>query len=47
MLITNCEIKSRISGKIAFNMKGGLFTSKMDLKLRGKLGKLYSWSIAL
>jgi hypothetical protein len=43
-----CEIKSRIAmEKGAFNKKRALFTSKMDLELRKKLVKCYSWSIAL
>jgi hypothetical protein len=33
--------------KAAFNKKRALFTSKMDLELRKKLGKYYIWSIAL
>jgi hypothetical protein len=33
--------------KAAFNKKRALFTSKLDLKLRKKLGKCYMWSIAL
>ena len=37
-----CEIKSRIAvGKAAFNKKKTLFTSKLDLNLRKKLGKCY------
>jgi hypothetical protein len=43
-----CEIKSRTAmAKAAFNKKGALFTSKMDLELRKKLVKCYIWSIAL
>ena len=43
-----CEIKSRIAtAKAAFNKKGALFTSTLDLKLRKKLAKCYIWSIAL
>jgi hypothetical protein len=42
-----CEIKSSIAmAKTAFN-KGVLFTSNMDLELRRKLVKCYTWSIAL
>jgi hypothetical protein len=42
-----CEIKSSIAmAKTAFNKKRSLFTSKMDLELRKKLAKCYSWSIA-
>jgi hypothetical protein len=33
--------------KAAFNKKKTLFTSKLDLELRKKLVKCYSWSIAL
>jgi hypothetical protein len=43
-----CEIISRIAiAKAAFNTKGALFTSTLDLKLRKKLLKCYIWSIAL
>jgi hypothetical protein len=43
-----CEIKSRIAmEKVAFNEKGALFTSTLDLELRKKLVKCYIWSIAL
>jgi len=43
-----CKIKSRIAiANAAFNKKGDLFTSKLDLKLRKKLVKCYIWSIAL
>jgi hypothetical protein len=43
-----CEIKCRIAmAKAAFNMKGNLFTSTLDLVLRKKLVKCYIWSIAL
>jgi hypothetical protein len=36
--ICACEIKSMIAmAKAAFNKKGALFTSKMDLELRKKL----------
>jgi len=43
-----CEIKSRIAiAKAAFNKKGALFTSTLDIKLRKKLVKCYIWSIAL
>jgi len=42
------EIKSRIAvAKAAINKKRALFTSTLDLKLRKKLVKCYSWSIAL
>jgi hypothetical protein len=33
--------------KTAFNKKKTLFTSKLDLELRKKLVKCYSWSIAV
>jgi hypothetical protein len=33
--------------KTAFNMKKILFTSKLDIKLRNKLVKLYIWSTTL
>jgi len=33
--------------KAAFNKKGVLFTSTLDLELRKKLLKCYIWSIAL
>jgi hypothetical protein len=43
-----CEIKSKIPmANAAFNNKGVLVTSKMDLELRKKLVKCYMWSIAL
>jgi len=43
-----CEIKWMISmAKAAFNKKGALFTSTLDLELRTKLVKCYIWSIAL
>ena len=43
-----CEIKSRIAmAKAAFNKSRALFTSTLDLKLRKKLVKCYTWSIAL
>ena len=43
-----CEIKSRIAmAKAAFNKKKTLFTSKLDLNLRKKLVKCYTWSMAL
>jgi len=43
-----CEIKSRIAmEKGAFNKKRAPFTSTLDLKLRKKLVKCYTWSIAL
>jgi hypothetical protein len=42
------EIKSRIAmAKTAFNKKKTVSTSKLDLHLRKKLVKCYSWSIAL
>jgi hypothetical protein len=52
-MITNyarctCEIKSRIAmTKATFKKKKVLFTSKLDLNLRMKLAKSYTWSIAL
>jgi hypothetical protein len=33
--------------KAAFNKKRALFTSKMELELRKKQVKYYTWSIAL
>jgi hypothetical protein len=43
-----CEIKSRIAiTKAAFNKKKNLFTSKLDLNLRKRLGRCDVWSIAL
>jgi hypothetical protein len=33
--------------KAALNKKRALFTSKMDLELRKKLVKCYTWSMAL
>jgi hypothetical protein len=46
--ICTSEIKSRIVlAKAAFNKKKALFTSKLDLNLRKKLVKLYTWNIAL
>jgi hypothetical protein len=33
--------------KAAFNKKKTLFTSKLDIKLSNKLGKSFTWSIAL
>jgi hypothetical protein len=43
-----CEIKSRIAmAKAAFNKKRVIFTSTLDLKLRKKLVKCYTWSITL
>ena len=33
--------------KAAFNKKKNLFTSKLDLNLRKRLGKFYVWSMAL
>jgi hypothetical protein len=53
LMITNdarCtrEIKSRIAmAKAEFNKKKNLFTSKLELNLRKKLVKCYTWSIAL
>jgi hypothetical protein len=42
------EIKSRIAlVKATFDKKKVLFTSKLDLNLRMKLVKSYTWSIAL
>jgi hypothetical protein len=41
-------MKQRIAmEKAAFNKKKNLFTSKLDLNLRKKLGKCYIWSMAL
>ena len=46
--ICNCEIKCRIAmAKAAFNKKRALFTSTLDLELRKKLVKCYTWSITL
>ena len=43
-----CEMKSRTAmEKAAFNKKKTLFTSKLDLNLKKKLGKCYIWSMAL
>ena len=43
-----CKMKSRIAmAKAAFNMKKTFFTSKLDLNLRKKLVKCYTWSMAL
>ena len=43
-----CEIKYRIAiAKAAFNKKRALFTSILDLELRKKLVKYYTWCIAL
>jgi hypothetical protein len=43
-----CEIKSRIAmATAAFNKKGALFTSKMDLEQGKKLVKCYTWNIAV
>jgi len=43
-----CEIKCRTAmAKAAFNKKRALFTGTLDLELRKKLVKCYSWSIAL
>jgi hypothetical protein len=40
--ICSCEIKSRIAmAKTALNKRRALFTSKMNLDLRKKLGKSY------
>jgi len=33
--------------KVAFNKRKTLFTSQLDLNLRKKLVKCYTWSIAL
>jgi hypothetical protein len=42
------RVKSRTAmAKAAFNKKKNLFTSKLDLNLRKKLVKCYTWSIAL
>jgi hypothetical protein len=42
------EIKSRIAlVKATFNKKKVLFSSKLDLNLRMKLVKSYTWSTAL
>jgi hypothetical protein len=42
------EIKSRIAlEKAAFNREQALVTSKLDLNLRKKLVKCYTWSIPL
>jgi len=42
------EIKCRIAmAKAAFNKKGNLFTSTLDLELRKKLVNCSVWSIAL
>jgi hypothetical protein len=52
-MITNdarctCEIKFRIAtAKGAFNKKKNIFISQLDLNLRKKLVKFYTWSIAL
>jgi hypothetical protein len=43
-----CEFKSTIAmAKVAFKKNRALFTTKIDLELRKKLVKCYSWSIAL
>jgi hypothetical protein len=43
-----CEIKFTIAmAQAAFNKKKTLFTSKLDLNLRKKLVKCYTWSMAL
>ena len=42
-----CEIKSRIAiAKAAFNKKNTLFTNKLDLDLRKKVVKCYTWSMS-
>jgi hypothetical protein len=42
------DIKSSIAmAKAALNKKKALFRSKLDLNLRKKLVKCYTWSIAL
>ena len=42
-----CEIKCRIvMAKAAFNKRKVLFTSTLDLELRKKLVKCYTWSVA-
>ena len=42
------EIKSRIAmTKAAFDKNQAIFTSKLDLNFRKKLGKCYVWCIAL
>ena len=42
------RVKSRTAmAKAAFKKKKNLFTSKLDLNLRKKLVKCYTWSIAL
>ena len=44
--IYTCEIKSRIAmAKHAINKKRAIFTSTLDIKLRKRLVKRYSWSI--
>jgi len=46
--ICTCVIKSRIAmAKAAFSKKKTLFTSKLDLNLRKKLIKCFTWSMAL
>ena len=43
-----CEIKSRIAtAKAAFNKKKTHSSSRLDLNLRKKLVKYYTWSITL
>jgi len=43
-----CKIKCIDSyGIAAFNKKGAVFTSTLDLKLRKKILECYIWSIAL
>jgi hypothetical protein len=43
-----CEIKSRnVTAKAAFNKKTLFTTSKLDLNLRKKLVKCYTWNLAL
>jgi hypothetical protein len=41
------EIKCICHGKSTINKKKSLFCSKLDLNLRKKLAKCYTWSIAL
>ena len=43
-----CEIKSKIAmAKAAFNKRRAHFTSTVDLELRKKLVKYYTWNTAL
>jgi hypothetical protein len=43
-----CEIKSRIDvAKAAVKKQRALFASTLDLRLRKKLVKYYSWNIVL